>query len=103
MLTKSGYISFNLDIEDNNLSVEEWISKYYPDSAACTNKCNIAVQELVAAFPELSVQVGFANGVPHCWAITNDGSIIDPTIKQFKLPVSYTIWCNGLADRGDFS
>lgn len=66
-----------------------WINENYPTLESCKNRCNEAVSNMVNTFPELQVQVGFANGVLHCWTIDNMGQIVDPTAKQFTSPIDY--------------
>jgi membrane-anchored protein YejM (alkaline phosphatase superfamily) len=69
----------------------EWIIKHYPSKERALNRCNEAVRGLTAFFWELTVQVGYANGVYHCWAKDTEGRIIDPTAKQFDEPIRYTL------------
>lgn len=71
-------------------SVEDWISRNYPDKKSSANKCAVAVSDMIKLFPGLTVQVGIANEVYHCWAIDALGKIIDPTAKQFDGDVNYT-------------
>lgn len=72
-----------------------WIETNYPDKASCVNKCNEAVSRMIDYFRELRVQVGRANGIYHCWCKASDGSIVDPTAKQFGGTINYTL----IADR----
>ncbi len=74
---------------------DEWITKHYPTRTSCINKCAVAVRDMTLYFDDLHVQVGTANGVYHCWTIDNNGSIVDPTAKQFKSEIKY----NFIADR----
>jgi len=74
---------------------KNWIETNYPDKESCRNKCNEAVRAMVDYFDNLTVQVGIANGVYHCWCITEDGVIVDPTSKQFDNEIKYTL----IADR----
>jgi hypothetical protein len=60
-----------------------WIQSNYPSKESATNKCNEAVRGMVQRFPDLIVQVGFANGVYHCWCRNEGGLIYDPTYRQF--------------------
>ena len=68
-----------------------WISKHYPDKEKALNRCNEAVRNLTSMFWELAVQVGYANGIYHCWAKDVDGNIVDPTAKQFDAPIKYKL------------
>lgn len=63
---------------------KDWIEEHYPDYKSSKNQCNIAIVAMRRKFPELNIQVGYANNILHCWLITDDGEIIDPTVKQFK-------------------
>jgi hypothetical protein len=61
---------------------------------ALRGTCQWAVIEMVTAFPELRKVRGHYNGWPHWWCATPDGTIVDPTRKQFGDPggdyVEYT-------------
>ncbi len=76
-------------IKDNKYIV--WINERYHSKESSKNKCNKAVQDMVLKFPELTVQVGYANGVYHCWAKDEEGNIVDPTAKQFEGDISYSL------------
>ena len=69
----------------------EWIDNNYPDKISALNKCNEAVRKMVNCFADLIVQVGYANGVYHCWCKDTEGNIIDPTEKQFDGEINYTL------------
>ena len=73
-----------------SVTIDEWIESNYPDKKSCTNRCNEAVRMMVNYFDELTVQVGFANGIYHCWCKDAEGEIIDPTAKQFDGRINYT-------------
>ncbi len=68
-----------------------WIETNYPDKESCINKCNQAVAEMVDCFNELTVQVGYANRIYHCWCKDKKGNIVDPTAKQFNEEIKYTL------------
>lgn len=68
-----------------------WIEGQYPHKQSQLNKCNVAVANLVFKFPELTIQVGYANRRYHCWAKDEHGNIIDPTSKQFDAPIEYKL------------
>lgn len=67
----------------------------YPTKESCINKCGEAVQAMVNYFSELTVQVGYAKGVYHCWCKDKEGQIVDPTSRQFAGKIEYTL----IADR----
>ncbi len=46
---------------------------------------------MTAYFNDLTVQVGYANGIYHCWCKDSNGNIIDPTSKQFDKEIKYTL------------
>jgi len=68
-----------------------WIDTNYPDKESAVNKCNEAVHHMTQRFNALTVQVGYANGIYHCWCRTEDGIIVDPTAKQFDGDVEYSL------------
>ena len=72
-----------------------WIETNYPTKESCIDKCNEAVRAMVDYFNKLTVQVGYANGVYHCWCKDDEGNIVDPTVKQFDGEIKYTL----IADR----
>ena len=72
-----------------------WIENNYPTKEGCINKCNEAVRSMTEYFTDLTVQVGYANGVYHCWCKDENGLIVDPTKKQFSGYIDYTL----IADR----
>ena len=72
-----------------NQRYSDWIESRYSDKAASKNQCNVAVQAMTMQFPELTVQVGTANGIMHCWAKDENGNIVDPTAKQFDGEINY--------------
>jgi len=69
----------------------DWIAKNYPTVWESKNQCNAAVRKMAMAFHSLSVQVGYANGVYHCWCKDSEGGIVDPTAKQFMGDIKYTL------------
>ena len=66
-----------------------WINTNYPTRESCVNQCAVAVRNMVGYFNNLTVQVGYANGIYHCWCKDSDGNIVDPTSKQFDAPINY--------------
>jgi len=84
------------------MQYNDWIQKHYPDYESSKNKCNIAVAAMTRAFPELTVQVGYANDVYHCWTVDEAGNIIDPTIKQFNGVVEYRKIADRFLERDEY-
>jgi hypothetical protein len=75
-----------------------WINQNgYDKKENAKNKCNEAVRKMHAAFPELTIQVGYAGFEYHCWLKDEYNNIIDPTVAQFNesIMVIYTV----VADR----
>jgi len=68
-----------------------WITDNYPTKESCVNKCNKAVFDMTLYFSSLTVQVGYANGIYHCWCKDERGDIVDPTAKQFDEEIKYTL------------
>jgi len=68
-----------------------WIETNYPTKESCVNKCNEAVRKMVNCFSDLTVQVGRANGIYHCWCKDGEENIVDPTAKQFEKDIEYTL------------
>jgi hypothetical protein len=62
-----------------------WINSNYPNKKSTYNKCNIAVRQLVSKFPKLAIRTGICLGRYHCWAVTSDDCIVDPTVSQFDI------------------
>ena len=50
---------------------------------AVRGRCATASAAMVAVFPELRRVRGHYNGVPHWWCVAPDGTIVDPTARQF--------------------
>lgn len=73
---------------------DEWIRGYYERHGGFVRgKCQKAVEEMKAAFPELRIVAGFAHVSwgrdQHWWCIAPDGTVVDPTAAQFPLPIRY--------------
>jgi len=79
-----------------------WIEANYPDKESCLNHCAEAVRAMVGYFSCLTVQVGIANGVYHCWCKSDDGHIIDPTAKQFDKEIKYTLIADRFLEKHEF-
>lgn len=71
--------------------IQKWVCENYPTKSSSLNKCNEAVRRIISEFDGLTVQVGYCNGVYHCWCINKDGEIIDPTANQFDGKLKYTL------------
>lgn len=79
----------------------EWITKHYPDKDSSLNQCAVAVRKIIDKFPELTAQVGYANGTYHCWAKDLDDNIIDPTALQFIPPILYKVIADRFLERDE--
>jgi hypothetical protein len=68
---------------------KDWIEKYVPND--CDDLCDIMTNQIRIAFPELTFVAGnyiwYDEGEqhcePHCWAVTPQNEIVDPTATQF--------------------
>ncbi len=65
-----------------------WIDAYVKaNDDFVRGKCEDGTKEMLAAFPELRLAVGFVHCTwgrdQHFWCVTEDGEIIDPTRSQF--------------------
>ena len=78
-----------------------WIDINYPTKGSCVNKCNEAVEKMVEFFNNLTVQVGYVNGIFHCWCKDTDGNIVDPTIKQFEGDIIYKLIANRFLNKDE--
>lgn len=77
-----------------DLRYSEWIDAYVErEKGFVRGKCFDAVQEMIAAFPELKPAAGFVETTwgndQHHWCVTASGEIVDPTVKQFPVVFSY--------------
>lgn len=71
----------------------EWIEKRQRCESP-RNQCSRWTSELVAQFPELTRTRGhvvYPDGrrIEHWWTVATDGSIVDPTVAQFKPGFTY--------------
>lgn len=81
--------------------IQDYLARFeYPEFTL--GKCEEAVTEMKAAFPELEVVRGHALCPPpwnvrgHWWLKTKDGTIVDPTAAQFTAGIfSYEEWHEG--------
>lgn len=85
------------------ITYNAWISDNYPDRDSANNQCNAAVRRMVDKFPELSVQVGRAEGKYHCWCIDEEGAVVDPTAAQFReaTGLKYVVIADRFLDRDE--
>ena len=74
----------------------EWSTEYltrFKESAHCLGLCKEAVNEMAAAFPELTRVPGHVYSVwgkrAHWWLTAPDGTIVDPTRAQYPGPITY--------------
>ena len=79
----------------------QWVKEHYPDRASSLDQCSIAVRNITMQYPELIVQVGYANGIYHCWTKDTNGFIIDPTANQFVPPIEYKVIANRFLDKAE--
>jgi hypothetical protein len=68
-----------------------WINKKFPNEYSCINQCKKGSLAMKKVFPELKIQIGYANHIYHCWLIDKEGNIIDPTAKQFDGKINYNL------------
>lgn len=73
---------------------QKWIDEHYPTWEAALGKCMEASKKMAAAFPELKTARGFAIGPgvnyqQHWWCVDPEGNEIDPTIRQYGVPLIY--------------
>jgi len=72
-----------------HIRYNHWIETNYPTKDSCINKCSEAAARMVDYFDDLTIQVGTANGICHCWCRSKHGDIIDPTAKQLDDEIEY--------------
>ena len=77
-----------------------WINKYAETHQYLAGLCASASKELAAAFPTLRIVRGHVSGVligrrGHWWCEDPDGTIYDPTRRQFPGPMDYEEWQPG--------
>lgn len=82
------------------MTYDEWISDKLA-AADPNNRCADWTSAMVAVFPELTRvrgHVRFVNGArcAHWWCVAPDGSLVDPTLNQFEMPIeTYEPWPEG--------
>lgn len=67
---------------------KDWVDEHYPEYTSSFCKCATATLEMQKTFPELMRVRGefidpYLGPREHWWLKTQEGEIIDPTIKQF--------------------
>ena len=86
------------------LKYRQWVKQHgYDNKASATNQCSVAVRLMAREFPELTVQVGYANGIYHCCLRDNEMNIVDPTKIQFDSPmtIEYTLIAERFLERDE--
>lgn len=74
---------------------QAWIEERYPDYARSAGECAQACKAMKEAFPELEVTNGFVTVLDypeprqHWWCKTANGTIVDPTKKQYPFILDY--------------
>jgi hypothetical protein len=72
-----------------------WIATYLARVGYPRGQCVAACAEMCVVFPELVEVRGWFRGMEHCWLLTNEGTIVDPTVLQFDGQISlehYRAW-----------
>ena len=80
---------------------DKWITENVPDETY--GKCETITGQMNIVFPELKKVRGFYKcpvwgDREHWWLTTQDGTIVDPTVKQFPshmIDVEYEPWVEG--------
>ena len=84
------------------MTYSDWIRGYVAKNPHVGGLCASATLEMVKAFPELKRVAGYATTalhyrVQHWWCVAPDGSIVDPTVRQFQgLVPEYEPWQPGM-------
>lgn len=78
------------------MTYNEWIEQNYPTPESARNQCAWATQRMVEAFPELIRTRGWYGWSEHWWCKTADGTIVDPTAKQFRPGGTYKEFREGV-------
>lgn len=77
--------------KDSNV-YQDWIEKHYPTPESARLRCVEATMKMLFEFPELRRVRGYAliglNFRAHWWCVAPDGTIVDPTMHQWKSPPS---------------
>jgi hypothetical protein len=76
---------------------QAWIDTKYPTQASAYGKCYEATTAMVSAFPELRRVRGQVITVlwgerDHWWCVAPNGSVVDPTKRQFPAVLRYMPW-----------
>jgi len=72
---------------------QTWINANYPSFESAQLQCVEATKRMIEVFPELKLVKGSVEieepfnspptNAPHCWCLTENGDIIDPTANQY--------------------
>lgn len=81
----------------------DWIDARYPTQQSAYGKCREATADMIAAFPELRLIRGHYYCLAgwgertHWWCVAADGSVVDPTARQFPSGGrgEYVAWIEG--------
>jgi hypothetical protein len=73
--------------EGRSDAYSEWIANYLrAHQGHVRGYCQDATLKMHEAFPELTIVKGFRRpGGEHCWLVTADGTVVDPTESQFAM------------------
>ena len=82
-------------VEADDPRYQIWIDKNVTaDPHKAMGQCRSKAVAMAKAFPELTVAGtsyhGFAPGSEHCWCVTEDMKVVDPTAHQFGSSYPYT-------------
>ena len=61
-----------------------WIASYLGRVGSPRGRCIMACDEMQAVFPELVEVRGWYRRNEHCWLKAPSGTVVDPTVSQFK-------------------
>ncbi len=81
------------------MTYTEWIVSNVPEHKDAYGKCASVVKAMAEAFPELRVVKGHVFTTwgkrAHWWLTTPNGTIVDPTVRQFEAVGEYEPWVPG--------
>lgn len=83
------------------MTYDAWIAEYRSKHGDGYGKCEDAVDDMVAAFPELRKVAGHVycpapwGKRGHFWCETEEGQVVDPTAAQFPGIFRYEEWQPG--------
>lgn len=73
----------------SSFKYQQWIDEHVPTEESALGSCAEVTLAMVEAFPELTRVRGhyfcplWNRDREHWWCATNEGAVIDPTVKQF--------------------